>query len=102
MNKPFDWITYYRALRALAAPDFVVLWKEESYDDFASMRGCVPPLVARDDAFLVGEAVTASELGMIYDAHVQVGERFFWRPALEQSFEPAALRDEIRAMFPGV
>ena len=99
---PRDWLAYYRALRALHAVDFVVLWKEEGYDEFAEMRGSVPPLVARDNAFMVGEPVTASELGMIFDAHVQVGSRFFYRPALEQSFDPAAYRAEIRAMFPGV
>ena len=59
---PRDWLAYYRALRALHAVDFVVLWKEEGYDEFAEMRGSVPPLVARDNAFMVGEPVTAMEL----------------------------------------
>jgi hypothetical protein len=41
---------------------------------------------------------------MIYDAHVQVASypvpRFFWRPALQQTFDPDRYRAEIKALFP--
>lgn len=48
---------------------------------------------------MVGECLTHSDAGALYDAYIEYDGRFFWRPAPIRSFDPATYGEEIRAMI---
>lgn len=94
-----DWISHYDSLKKMTPAMLEGLWQEEEEGQYWEMLECVPPIQYKDNTFMVGECATHSEYGAIYDAHVKVDGRYFWRPALLQTFNPAKYRREIRAKF---
>ena len=80
--------------------ELTTLWKEETEEQYNDMLECLPPARWKDGAFMVGECVTHTADGAIYDAHVEIDGKFYTRPALIKFFNPENYRAEIRAMFP--
>lgn len=94
-----DAISYYESIAQMPPAQLVDLWEEETEEQFEEMLGCVPPLVWRDYAFMVGECTTHSKYGAIYDAHIKADGKFYWRPAYAQTFDPENYRAEIKNKF---
>jgi len=100
MENPYsDQLAYYQRLSGMTPVELSGLWKEETVDEYNEMLDVLPPIRMRDGAFMVGECVTVGLAGSIYDAHVHVGGRYFWRPASLGSFDPMVYKQEIRAQF---
>ena len=94
-----DYLTYYESLRLMTPAQLSGLWEEESEGQYYEMLEVLPPICMKEGAFMVGECITHSQYGALYDAHVLVDGRYFWRPAPLQSFSPTTYKREIRAKF---
>ena len=92
-------VEYYTAIQALSPEQLTKEWQEITLDDYYYKLECVPPKVWKDNAFMVGECMTHHPCGAIYEAVVQVDERYFSRPALLQSFNPARYSQEVQEQF---
>jgi len=83
-----DQLTYYQKLSGMTPVEMSGLWQEETADEYSEMMDVLPPIRMDGGAFMVGECVTHGLAGAIYDVHVHVGGRFFWRPAPLGSWDP--------------
>jgi hypothetical protein len=92
-------LEYYKKIGKMTAAELTDLWEETDCETFNEMLEVLPPARWKDGAFMVGECVTHSEAGALYDAYVEVDGRFFWRPAPIHSFDPAQYKREVRAKF---
>lgn len=72
-------------------------WEEVSAEEYDDMLGCVPPIRRSGPAFLVGECLCGMNDGReVYQAYVEVDERFFKKPKPLNEFDPAAFVAEVR------
>jgi len=94
-------LKYYEVLKAIHATNLWQEWQEETQEQWYQMLECVPPIRMKGHAFMVGECATHTQDGAIYDAHIEIDGKYFWRPALLQSFNPANYRAEVRVKFYG-
>lgn len=92
-------VEYYDAIKALSPEQLKSEWQEITIDQYWYWLGCLPPKVWKNEAFMVGECMTYHTQGAIYQACVQVGERYFTRPALLKTFDPQVYNEEIRNQF---
>lgn len=92
-------VAYYDAINSLSPEQLAREWREITLDQFYYLLECLPPKVWKDNAFMVGECMTHHQRGAIYEAVAQVDERYFARPALLQSFNPATYTQEIQKQF---
>lgn len=103
MNKLPDYdndpSNYYEVLKTLSPSDLTQVWQEIDIERYWWLMECVPPRAMKDNGFLVGECMTHTEHGAIYEAVIQVDERYFSRPAYWQSFNVQKYSAEIRAQF---
>src|SRR5262245_50846265 len=93
------WIGYYDAIKELSTDQLTYLWEEETQDEYIHALGSVPPVVMGGTAFMVGEAMCQHPEGTIYEAHIQVMQRFFHRPALLKKFNPSNFRQQVLRQF---
>ena len=96
-----DMIAWYESLKKMTPQMLCYLWQEETEEEYNEMLECLPPLVWKDGAFMVGECSTHSQYGAIYDLHIEIDEKYFWRPAYAHTFDPASYRAEVRVKFYG-
>lgn len=89
-------LEYYDAIGEMTPAQLADLWQEETAEQYEEMLEVLPPERWDGDAFMVGERVT----GNLFNAHIKVDDRYFWRPADIYQFNPAKYRREIRAKFP--
>jgi len=92
-------LPYYAALKALTPEELSQEWQEITLEQYWYLMECVPPIHVKSRAFMVGECLTHTDRGAIYEAVCQVDERYFARPALLQSFKPNTYAEEIRRKF---
>ena len=88
-------LKYYDAIGDMTPAQLSELWKEETAEQYEEMLGVLPPARWKDNAFMVGERIT----GNLFDAHIKIDGRYFWRPADIYYFDPANYKREIRAKF---
>ena len=90
---------YYNILKTLTADALIAEWREIDEDQYWYLLECVPPIRMKDNAFMVGECLTHTQAGAIYEAVVRIGNRYFSRPAPLSSFDPAVYESGIRMML---
>lgn len=94
---------YYEALKKLTPDQLKAEWQEITLDQYWYLMEVVPPRKMHGQAFMVGECMTHTEHGPVYEAVTCVlddnGAHYFARPAYLQSFNPETYAAEIRAQF---
>ena len=92
-------VEYYDAINALSSEQLKSEWQEITEEQYYYWLECLPPKVWKDEAFMVGECMTHHQQGAIYQAVTKIDERYFTRPALLKSFNPANYSQEVREQF---
>jgi hypothetical protein len=90
---------YYDILETLTADQLKSEWKETTKDDYFAMLECLPPIRWTHKSFMVGECVTHSPAGSIYEAFTIVNKKYYKRPAPLSGFDDLAYHNEIRTQF---
>ena len=78
---------YYDAIAKMTPLDLSSLWMEETEGRYYEMLGALPPIKRDECGFMVGECMNHTADGAIYEAHIEVSGRFFFRPALLKTFD---------------
>jgi len=94
-------LAYFERLQSMSAAELSGSWQEESAEEFSEMRDVLPPARMGGGAFMVGSCLTTGVAGSLYDVHMHLSGRYFWRPAPLRSWDPLVYRSEIRAQFVG-
>jgi hypothetical protein len=89
---------YYDVLETLTPDQLKREWKQTTEEVYNNMLGCVPPIRMAGNAFMVGECMTYSKGGAIYDLFIGINRRYYRRPALLSSWNPAEYMKEIREL----
>lgn len=96
-------VEYYEAIKAMKPEELRREWQEITLENYWYWMECVPPRAMKGHAFLVGECMTHTKDGAIYQAVTCVliddEAHYYTRPALLQSFNPETYAEEIRAQF---
>lgn len=95
-------LPYYEAVSTMTPEQLSGLWLEETREQYSEMRAVLPPNRQAETVFMVGECVTLGKLGAIYDVHIEIDGRYFWRPGYIRLFNPAVYKTEVRAKFYGI
>lgn len=94
---------YYDAIKGMSPDTLKTEWQEITLDQYWYLMECVPPRCMKSHAFMVGECMTHTVHGPVYEAVTCVttddGARYFSRPAHLHTFDPKAYAAEIRAQF---
>jgi hypothetical protein len=90
---------YYEAIKALTPAELTHEWQEITTEQYWYLLEVLPPEQMKANAFMVGECMTHTENGAVYEAVAQVDGRYFARPAYIQTFNPETYSAEIRAQF---
>lgn len=94
-----DALNYYNLIGEMTSAQLSELWQEETEEQYNEMLEVLFPIRWKDNAFLVGECLTHSDAGALYDAHIKIDGRFFWRPAPIHEFDPMRYSREVCAKF---
>ena len=89
---------FYDILETLTSDQLKREWKQATQEVYYNMLGCVPPIRMAGNAFMVGECMTYSKDGAIYDLFIEINKRYYRRPALLSSWNPAEYMKEIREL----
>jgi len=89
---------YYYVLETLTADQLKKEWQETTEKDYWDMLGCLPPIRMNNNAFMVGECMTHTKDGAIYEAFIGVKGKYWKRPALLSSWNPLEYRKEIQEL----
>jgi len=100
VHEVFDYSqAYYDAIAKMTPQDLSSLWMEETEDRYNEMLGALPPIKSGGGAFMVGECMSHTKDGAIYEVHIDIGRRYFFRPALLHSFDPRQYFREVNTQF---
>lgn len=76
---------YYQVLKRLTPDELTREWREITSRDYDYLLDCVPPRAINTSAFMVGECMTHTDHGPIYEVCVCItcgaSRRYFARPA---------------------
>jgi hypothetical protein len=89
---------YYDVLETLTPDQLKREWKQATKEDYWHMLECLPPIRMAGNAFMVGECMTFSKDGAIYDLFIEINGRYYRRPALLSSWNSAEYMKEIREL----
>ena len=90
---------YYDALKQLTPEQLCFEWQEITQESTNYLLECVPPTRYKNGAFLVGECMTHTQHGAIYEAVCTVNGKHYSRPAYLHTFNPAVFVNEIKAKY---
>ena len=89
----------YDRIGKLTAEELKNEWQEGTVERYEDMLGAVPPIRWKGTAFMVGECLTHTRAGALYEAHIEIDGRYFYRPAPLRDFNPTEYKREVRAKF---
>lgn len=99
-------LAYYAVLKTLTPKDLEDEWQEITCQDYDYLLDCVPPRAIGAASFLVGECMTHTEHGPIYEAVVCLTcldqtppRRYFSRPAHVKTWINNDYVGEIKRQF---
>lgn len=89
---------YYAVLATLTKEELKKEWQPITEERADYLLDCVPPARMKNGAFMVGECMTHSPAGAIYEAVANVENKYFARPAPISDFDPEAYKNEVREL----
>jgi hypothetical protein len=100
-QNPDVWMEYYDTISQMTEAQLAKCWEKTTQEEYTEMLEVLPPARWKGNAFLVGEPLTHSTEGVIYEAYARVNGRYYTRPALLQSFNPDQYEKQIHIQFQG-
>ena len=91
-------MNFYNVLRKLSADQLKSEWLRTSEEDYYQMLECLPPIRWTGKCFMVGECMTSTRDGDIYECFIQVNNKYYKRPALIDTFSPSDYLAEIASI----
>jgi hypothetical protein len=97
-NYSNDPLKFYDVLKSLTPDQLTKEWQPVSEEQYQEMRDVLPPIRYSNNCFLVGEPMTHTDQGVIYEAFVKIDDRHYKRPAYLHTFSPDNYRQEIAGL----
>lgn len=92
-------LAYYERLKNMTAEELKNEWQEETEERYNDMLEALPPIRWKGTAFMVGECLTHTRAGALYEAHMEIDGHYFYRPTPLRDFNPTEYAREVRAKF---
>ena len=94
-NYEDDPIKFYNVLKSLSPEELTQVWQPITEEKFNWMLDVLPPIRYKNGCYMVGEPMTHTEHGVIYQACLKVKDSFYSRPAYLHTFDPENYRKEL-------
>ena len=95
-NYSNDPLKYFDVLYSLTLEQLKQEWKPTNQREYYRMLEVLPPIRYKDSCFMVGECMTHTNEGAIYQTFIKVGDQYWTRPAYLHTFSPSNYREEIK------
>ena len=97
-NYSADPLKFYDYIAELTPEQLTRTWAPISEKKYYYYLEVLPPIRLKGSAFMVGECITHTQDGAIYDALIKYNGGYWKRPAYLHTFNPEAWRREIQAL----